>query len=398
MPKRKVAIVNVFFPPNAIGGATRVVADNIEALQRNHADEIEVVVFTSNPDHQKEYEVDLYNYNGIRVYSLAMPMTKNFEWNPRNEKILPFFSSFLNFEKPDIVHFHCIQRLTGSIVEATLNAGIPYLITLHDAWWISDFQFLVDQFGGVYTNGHEDPFFTAVLPDGIEAQASIDRKMSLKKYLNQAKALFAVSETFADVYRKNGFPSTKVNKNGISKMVDWSPKNTAHTEKVILGHFGGMAEHKGYYLFKKAISLYRGEKFKVVVADHSKPSDYLMNTCWGQTEVSIVGRQDQDKMIALYQSIDVLFAPSTWPESFGLVTREAAACGCWVVASSIGGIAEDVVEGKNGFRVVPSSLEALQKAILEISKHPLKYKGMSTKVALRQVDEQVSELVQHYLV
>jgi glycosyltransferase involved in cell wall biosynthesis len=48
------------------------------------------------------------------------------------------------------------------------------------------------------------------------------------------------------------------------------------------------------------------------------------------------GPYPQAKVANLYASLDVLLSQSIWPESFGLVAREAQAQGLWVVASSRG--------------------------------------------------------------
>ncbi|MFZ2451503.1 MAG: glycosyltransferase, partial [Methylovulum miyakonense] len=88
--------------------------------------------------------------------------------------------------------------------------------------------------------------------------------------------------------------------------------------------------------------------------------------------------------------------PSTWPESYGLVTREAAACGCWVVASNMGGIGEDVIEGKSGFVIEPTE-EALSGRLVQIDQSPGVFKGKAHPPALRRVSEQVRELADVYL-
>ena len=145
MPRRKVAIVNVFFPPQSIGGATRVVGDNVAILSADHADRIEWVGFAANSHSQTPHEVDVYGHLGHRVYRAGAVFRRNMDWCPRDEEMGLLFRRFLEFEAPEVVHFHCVQRLTGSVVEATRDLGIPYMVTVHDAWWISDHQFLVDQ-------------------------------------------------------------------------------------------------------------------------------------------------------------------------------------------------------------------------------------------------------------
>ena len=220
MSRKKVAIVNVFFPPNSIGGATRVVADNVEALQRLYADEFEVVAFTTNPDHQENYALDVYSYHGIRVYSLTTKLLPHFEWNPENQEVEKHFTKFLEFEQPDLIHFHCIQRLTGSIIKAAEKHHIPFVVTVHDAWWISDYQFLVDHLGHVFHTGHEDPLDTPRPPVGITESASLSRRMKLRTLLNKAEKILAVSESFAEIYRRNGFEDTIVCKNGVSSITE----------------------------------------------------------------------------------------------------------------------------------------------------------------------------------
>ena len=111
----------------------------------------------------------------------------------------------------------------------------------------------------------------------------------------------------------------------------------------------------------------------------------------GDVTVTFVGRQSQKAIVDLYSRIDVLFAPSKWPESYGLVTREAAACGCWVVASSMGGIGEDIVNGKSGFVILPE-LEEIKDVITKISSSPATYKKPAICDSLSYSDEQVDTL------
>jgi glycosyltransferase involved in cell wall biosynthesis len=73
------------------------------------------------------------------------------------------------------------------------------------------------------------------------------------------------------------------------------------------------------------------------------------------------------EMQTLYTSQDVLIAPSIWPESFGLVTREALAAGLWVIASRAGALAEPIEHAVNGLVVEPGSVEELKAALRQSS-------------------------------
>jgi len=393
--KKKLALVNVFFPPQAIGGATRVVSDNFDILQQQYGDEYELVVFTSDDRCTTPYELTSYQHQGVTVYRSTILYRENMDWHAQDPEMYKLFEQFIELEQPDVVHFHCVQRLTASVIEATKDNKIPYIITAHDAWWISDHQFLVDADDNVYPDGHPDMFAPRTLPNNVNLGDSIERLSYFKDLLKGAKHLLTVSESFAAIYRKNGYPEIQVNKNGISSTVEWLPKETTNSEKVICAHIGGMSNHKGYFLLKEAIEQQQPKNIEMLIVDHSKDESYIEKAVWGKVPVTFIGRVNQAGVTALYQEMDVLFAPSMWPESYGLVTREAAACGCWVVASELGGIGEDVLEGKTGLRIKPN-LQGVSKAINEIDKNAIKFKKTIEQSDIRMVDKQVEELVEMY--
>jgi glycosyltransferase involved in cell wall biosynthesis len=365
-------------------------------LQRDYADRFDISVFTTDADHKEPYRMTTYNYQGARVYRSTILWREHMDWHPSDAKMGALFSEYLAVEQPDLVHFHCIQRLTASVVEVTITAKIPYIVTVHDAWWISDYQFLVDANNIVYPEGHPDPYQPCTPPHNISQVDSIERALYLKSLLSEAQAVLTVSDCFADIYRKNGIPHIHTNKNGISENIAWQAKNTRYTDKVVCGHVGGMAEHKGYFLLKQTIEFMQPKNIELLIVDHSRDEDYRLQTQWGNVTVTFIGRVNQLHVVTLYQQIDVLFAPSTWPESYGLVTREAAACGCWVVASTMGGIGEDVVEGKSGFIIEPT-VNALSEIITRIEQKPALFKGYAKTDTLRRVSEQVAELATQFL-
>jgi len=394
--KIKIALVNVFFAPQSIGGATRVLIDNFNVLKEKYNNNFELTLFTSDSNQQeKAHNLDSYMYQGSRVYRSSILFRENMDWHAKDEEMKIIFQKFLDFEKPDVVHFHCIQRLTGSIVEACIESKIPYFITLHDAWWISDFQFLVDEKGKVYPNGHIDPYEKLSLPNSITNEDSIKRKLYLQKLLCSAKKIFSVSDSFLKIYEANGVQNIVTTKNGISDSIEWKPKNTEYTDKVVCGHIGGMSEHKGYDILKKAVSKMKLNNLEFLIVDHSKDEGYISIEEWGKTKVTFIGQVKQENIVELYGKIDVLFAPSIWPESYGLVTREASACGCWIVASNLGGIGEDVEHNKNGFVIAPKTKE-LQKILSIIDKDKDRFKTIAKSIKIRFSSEQVKELVEYY--
>lgn len=393
--KPKICIVNVFFPPQSLGGATRVVSDNFDVLLEQYGDEFDICIFTAEAHYGEPYKVSAYSYKGIRVYKSSVLFRENMDWHPKDERMYDIFQEFLDLEKPDKVHFHCVQRLTASIVEATRDLGIPYIITAHDAWWISDHQFLVDADGTVYPEGHADSYAVKVLPDKVTLEESLARQLYLNELINQAENVLTVSESFAEIYRKNDVPHISVTKNGISSEVSWREKKTDYTDRVVCGHIGGMSAHKGYDILKEAVNKLQPKNIELLVVDHSQASDYMSVDYWGEVRVLFLGRQSQENIVELYSKIDVLFAPSIWPESFGLVTREAAACGCWVVASNLGGIGEDVVEGQNGHIVEPS-LSSLIDVLGKINRNSILYKSVALIGELGSVESQVEKVVGYY--
>ncbi|WP_082724990.1 glycosyltransferase family 4 protein [Burkholderia sp. NRF60-BP8] len=388
----KIAIVNVFFPPQAIGGATRVVADQVQLLTERYSENFDLVVFTSDAHNHKPYMLRPYVHNGVRVYSTSILWRVNMDWHETDPKIGEIFDKFLEFEKPDLIHFHCIQRLGGGIVEAARSRGIPYYVTAHDAWWISDYQFLTDTKGNVYSDGHPDPFSKYQLPEGITWEESLQRRNYLKALLADAEEVLCVSETYTKLYQGNGISNCLTNRNGISDFVNWKAKDTAYSKRVVCGHIGGMATHKGFFLFRDAVMRSRSNNIEALVVDHSQPENFFEKTLWGDVPVTVIGRVAQQRIIDVYGRIDVLFAPSLWPESFGLVTREAVACGCWVVASNVGAIGEEITE-ENGFVVDPTA-DAISSTLDIIDQNPGKYKQRSTSGNIRYSSQQINQLAE----
>ena len=395
MRKPKIALVNVFFPPQTYGGATTVLSDNLEILTTKYEENFEIVGFTTNYDSVTPYSMECYATNCIRVYSVGAEFQENMDWRPQNDRMRSLFVNFLDFEKPDLVHFHCVQRLSASVVEEAVHRGLPTVVTVHDAWWISDHQFLVDFNGVVYPHGHPDIFATVTLPKGILQGESLSRHLYLRSLLNSVDSVMVVSASFAKIYALNGINGLIVAPNGLRRH-SWLPKLPSASGRVRIGHIGGIAKHKGYPLCQKAFLAAPHDHLEMVIVDLSQDYGYNKFEKWGGAPVTFLGKFPQNKIEELYSQLDVLVAPSIWPESYGLVTREAAAAGLWVVASSLGGISEEVRDGVNGFRVDVQDHTDLQRIFSQVNSDPGKFLISPPQFPLRYVEDQVAQIVDVY--
>jgi glycosyltransferase involved in cell wall biosynthesis len=80
--------------------------------------------------------------------------------------------------------------------------------------------------------------------------------------------------------------------------------------------------------------------------------------------VCLLGRVDDDALVALYQAADVGIVPTRAFEGFGLVITEAAACGTPTIVTRVGGLPETVAHLDRSLVVPPGDAPALGRRIV----------------------------------
>ena len=390
----RVLIVHVLFPPQTFGGATRVVRDNVDDLLARYGEEIEVAVYSTDFDAAAGTS-RVGRYGSVPVFRYGRNSWTEFTY--RDDLAADHFGEVLKAWRPDLVHFHCIQFLTGSLAQRCKVEGIPYLVTLHDAWWVSPYQFLVDK---DFFLRLPSPRALQENPTGAEGPKVIDRKRYLADRLHEAATVTAVSDSFAQIYRSCGFAYTRAVPNGLSpeflERRDRSARKSG-PRKVRIGHIGGRLHHKGVHLLQIALRHGGFEHLEALVIDHTQEPGFQRQDRWGTTPVLMRGTVPQDRVLEIYEGLDVLIAPSIWPESFGLVSREALALGLWVVVSNLGALGEDVVEGENGFVIDVSSAEDLTRVLKRIDGDPDRFmQPPAIRFQPRSATEQTDDFVAIY--
>ena len=393
--KKRLLLVNIFFPPQTIGGSTRVTRDNLDSfLASDFAKECDFAVVTTDNDNPVPYQVRVEDYRGVPVFRMSTPIEPNMEWRPFNPALGALFDRILGTWRPDLVHVHSIQRSTASILEACLARAIPYINTIHDAWWVSDYHFLVDT--KLRLRAPEEP-----LPIDPPAPATLgealERRRRLRPLLDASAEVLCVSDAFTALHHAAGYPKVRSVPNGIPPMGRVRRKPSANG-RVRLAQVGSQTVHKGYHLVEAALKRGRFKNLELTVVDHARFGGRVDTDTWGATRVRFVGKTKQEEMHRFYADQDVLLAPSLWPESFGLVAREAMAAGLWVLASDRGSIGEGVTPGVNGWVIDVATLDPLMDTLAAIDAAPARYTvpPPAPTQSPRTADDQARDLVAIY--
>ncbi len=401
-PYKKVMVMNVFFAHQSLGGATRVAQDYVKAMLTDQQINYEVTVlcteynnwqadppnlqnfkeiehepfltdlqYINYVDYKNKLQVDISNWRGAKIIRLSLPPRL---WSDHHDPLVEAFCEDLfKDESFDLVQCHCCQLLTAAPLVVARRHQIPYEIVMHDAWWMSDEQFLVSADGRLINPA--DPlshFDQQPSPDEIEK--ALKRRTVLYDLLENAQRRIAVSEAFKDICEGAGIKNVDVQVNSFTEMgqaheLKYS-KEKIPNKKHRLCHIGGMSIHKGYQLLRQAVyHLPKGLPIQFTVIDHrlaSSKNNY--QSTWNGYHVDFIAPIPMNEMPKFYSEQDVLLAPSIWPESFGLVTREALSAGLWLIASDTGALAEPILktEEDNGTVIRPNNLEDLVKALEDL--------------------------------
>lgn len=367
----KVLIVNVHFAPESFGGAT-VVAEQTASAMAARGHEVYVVTGTSDPGIPPG---GLYRYDagGLPVVAIGRPPARSKQAEYDQPDLKGTFASVLDVVRPDIVHFHALQGLGVGLLEQAQRVGLATAVTLHDAWWLCERQFMVRSTGQWCGQTAISPLVCATcVPDPPEHERRQQRSLEL---LNATDAVITPSRFWRDVMAANGIDEDilRVNPNGVLHP-SGDLRRAERSGPIRFAYVGGNHPEKGALVLRRALSGLRRSEYVLRLVDAGMNLGHrtIVPEQWrhdGLTE--IVPGYTADGLDDFFAGVDVLLFPSQCRESYGLTVREARLRRVWVICTDGGGTAEGLTPGVDS-TVIPLDArpEALQTAMREAIDDP----------------------------
>ncbi len=380
-----VLFANIYYAPRSYGGATLVVE---EMATRLHArGDTDVTIFTGLPQDAPDRVTTRTDQDGITVF--AVPTSESDIVAAFDDPTAGVaFGDVLDAVRPDVVHLHAIQGLSASLAAACAKRGIPYVITLHDAWWLCARQFMV-RADGQYC--HQTRIDLHICQNCVPGAYHLEQRARLMHAaLHGAALLLSPSEAHRALHIANAIPPDRIviASNGVRLPAAPAPRTP--TERLRFAYVGGNVEVKGFSVVKRAFEALDRADWELVLVDNTLNLGFssVDASAWRvQGGLRVVPAYSQAEMDAFFAGIDVLVFPSQWRESFGLTVREALARDVWVISTDGGGPAEAIVDGVNGTLVpLDGRHEPLRDAVVALLERPGRLAGYRNPAAAAIMD------------
>jgi glycosyltransferase involved in cell wall biosynthesis len=394
------------------GSGTEVIALNTaqELMRRGH----DVQIFTAHPARvplTDDQRFDQYEYAGIRVHRFLhqhMPMgnqTNLLEMDYRNDFFKQAFKAFLQREKPDVVHFIHLYRLSTTAIDACRELDIPTVFTATDFWFICPLIQMRLPDGslcagpnGVASNCVRHMAQVASGPDmarriqripqplvtlgtwairhGLAprtnttayVKALTQRPPYMKHKINQIDRVIVPSRTMETLLQRHGLQPARTIHLPYGIYTDRIPRHTnkGTGPQLRVAFIGTLVEHKGCHILINALRALPAD-LPIKLSIHGKLTEFpayiehLKTLAVDDPRIEFAGPFHPPEVGGILAEIDLLVCPSLWYENTPLVIYEAMAAGVPVIASNLGGMAESITANINGLLFEPGNVEALRQ-------------------------------------
>jgi glycosyltransferase involved in cell wall biosynthesis len=376
----RVMLVSHRMPPDAVAGVERY-TQSLASEMLERGDVVTVVTRRPGSDEQIPHIVDetLDPLRGGRLARLCGGESPRdqFHFGRVHRRLERLFEHVLVQAAPDVVHFNHIIDLSPRFLEIALRLRSAVVLSLHDFYFACP-RIILKKSDGRLCDGPEggrECFRCGCLPQGMPEYESTLRAMYYRRLLTVPQYVLCPSEYVARYFRRwGGVDPSRVLAvpNGIhvpGANGDMLPTPPIDGRPLRLAFMGSVVEHKGVHVILQAAAL-AGVPMRLDVFGPADPhyAKSLREQAAGlpNLELNLAGPYEPRQVRELLRDVDCLVAPSQWPETFLLVTREAMACGVPVIVSRLGALPDAVHEGENGFAFThdrPEELAALFKRL-----------------------------------
>jgi glycosyltransferase involved in cell wall biosynthesis len=416
---RVLLTVHQFLPDYKSGTEVLTFSVAQDLRRRGHG----VLVFTGYPDPAPladEARLDRYTVDGIdvvRFHHAHVPMggeTVLTRQEYRNKLAAGYFARTVREFAPDVIHFFHLSRLSGLLVDAALDAGIPAYYTPTDFWSICQTAQLMLPGGGPcggptadagncvkhmaeLTQGRAVGALAGRVPDALadtvvrltaqgllppypmhrEVAAVHGRMDFLIRRLNWLHGIAAPTAVMADTLLRHGVDADLIVRMGYGiDTTGIAPTPVAHTPgtPLVAAFIGTLAPHKGSRVAIEAVRRLAPGTVRLMI--YGNPNDFpdyyasLQHQAADSPDIVFCGTFPPNRIGSVLSECHVLVIPSLWFENAPLVMHNALAAKRPVIASDLPGLAETVKAGENGLLFPAGDARRLAALFTSLHQNP----------------------------
>ncbi len=372
------------YPPEYVGGV-EVYTQVLARCQRERGHEVAVFYRRSADGAELEERLS----DGVRVWAAGDgPVTpvRRLLATLGSWPLQRSWQRVLDEFAPQIVHVQHLMGLPASLLATLRQRRIPYVVTLHDYWWVcanaqlltNDTHRICDGPHWAYTNCARCALARLGKPGLWPAAPGLAtllaaRNLALGRARSAARSYIAPTRFVAAWHTQHGLPAERivVVPHGIEMPQGTANRPPGRPPALRVAYLGGLTWQKGVHIALEAVEQCSGDVTLWIAGDESADPAYvarLKGAASGQ--VRFLGRLSRSELWATLAQVDALLVPSLWYETFSLIAHEAQAAGLPVIASNLGALAEAVRDGRDGLLVPAGDAQAWRAALRRLADEP----------------------------
>ncbi|MBS1766361.1 MAG: glycosyltransferase family 4 protein [Acidobacteria bacterium] len=444
----KIVLVSHQFLPDYSSGTEVLTLGTARALRTQGHD---VAVFTSCPSRPDGGRTVDYMYDGfnVRQYIPKLAGRRDGAYDAARHEYYDrdlgqLFEAYLDENRPDVVHFFHLMRLTTSALQAAERKGVATVFTPTDFWAVCPAAQLRLPDHSVCAGPDPDGvncvkhMLRTIRPAkrlrflGLLSNPALRRVLNLLdksplKFWRPVVNLRSIRQRFNHVHQvldgvgriivpsklvfetleRYGYRNGQMvlSRYGLAGVQDYpAHRPMSISDGPVIGFIGTLAEHKGAHILLRAVATLPAElRFSVQIYGgkrvNEKYSDLLCELAGADSRITFYDEFPNDRIGEVLAGIDALCIPSIWLENIPLVLLSAQAAKVPVIASDVGGISELIVDGQNGLLFPPGDHLALACIIRKLVNDPALVSDLAAHAEPPKfIEEYASECVSEYAI
>jgi glycosyltransferase involved in cell wall biosynthesis len=370
----KILMISNRFPPEALGGAERVVSDLATALAaRGHCVRV-LAAASARPgadDACAGGAVVRRFYPGgalipedhastpwrlaVQAWAHGLDL-----YNPLARRAL---ARELRAARPDVIHTHNLYGLSAGLWAAAAAAGFAVVHTAHDAWLLSPRHNL---------RGAAPP---------RDPLAMLYRAL-YRRRLRCVDLFCSPSRALLEAHCARGFRprAARVVPHGVARPRTLRGAVAADVPALRVLFLGRFDRHKGVPVLLDAARRLRDDARIAFTLAGAGPLDADVRAAAGELpRLRYAGTTDDSGRERLFGESSLVVVPSLCPEGFGLVVAEGVVRGLPAVVTALGGQAEQVRETGAGLTVSPGDAAALANTLRTLAGDPARLATLAAR-------------------